>query len=156
MKDKAQTKYLWGPEIIADSNVIISRMERPVMFDGTAQSLHGLVFGGVRGHYYVGLEEAMRQNLIHRIDARTEVVSIKRMLAGRVDVTSVPVSTLNYFMNSMPISGQIFVSPKLLFSYSRHLMLTKGMVEEHEQLKKQVLALAGNKNWQAILKKYGL
>lgn len=156
MDDRAQTKYFWGPKIMADSNVVISRLDRRVVYDGTAKSLSGLVFGAVRGHYYVGLEEAMRQNLIQRIDTKTELVSIKRMLAGRVDVTSVPASTLKYFMKSLSIADQIYTSPTPLVSYSRHIMLTKSLLAEHKQLQKQVLALDTNPDWQAILIKYGL
>ncbi|WDE00839.1 substrate-binding periplasmic protein [Thalassomonas actiniarum] len=156
MDDRAETKYFWGPEIIADSNAVISPKERPVVFDGTAKSLRGLVFAGVRGHYYLGLEADMRENRIHRIDTKSEVASIKSMLAGRVDVTSMPASTLKYFMKSMSLADQIYTSPRPLMTYGRHIMLTKPMLAEHKQLEKQVLALDSDPNWKAILIKYGL
>ncbi|WP_348650704.1 transporter substrate-binding domain-containing protein [Thalassomonas sp. RHCl1] len=156
MDDRAQTKYFWGPEIMADSNAIISPRKHPIVYDGTAKSLRGLVFAGVRGHYYVGLEADMRENRIHRIDTKSEAASIKSMLAGRVDVTSMPASTLKYFMKSMSLAGQIYTSPRPLMPYSRHIMLTKSLLVEHKLLQKQVLALKSNPDWKAILIKYGL
>ena len=49
MGDDARNKYLWGPAIITDRNEVVSRANKRIEFDGTAESLKGLVFGGLLG-----------------------------------------------------------------------------------------------------------
>ena len=139
-----------------DCNEIVSRADRKLVFDGTPASLKNLTFGGVRRRYYVGLEQAMLANIINRTDAPTEVVNIRHIIAGQIEVTSLPGSMLNYFIKSMNLENQLFVSPRPLLFYSRHIMVTKSLEAEHDFLVKQVLALANNIAWQASLEKYGL
>lgn len=69
MGDDARNKYLWGPAIITDRNEIISRVNQKIEFVGTAESLKGLVFGGLLGRQYSGLMKTMERNDIIRVNS---------------------------------------------------------------------------------------
>lgn len=156
MGENAKTKYLWGPVILTDRNEIISGTDRRVEFDGSAGSLKGLLFGGLLGRRYPGLMVAMERKEIIRVNARTEVQNLKKILHQRIDVTTMPQSQLGYHIKNMQLDGQLHLSETPLFSYSRHLLVTKKLQSEYAFITAFTKGLSGNNAWRIILQKYGL
>lgn len=155
MGDKEKTKYLWGPILMHDQNEIVSRADRKIDFDGTAESLKGLTFGGVLGRRYPEFEEAMKRGDIKRDDAHGEEQSLRKLLAGRIDVTTIPKPVLHYFIQSMKLEGKLYVSPTPRSTYTRHLLITKGLQAEHEFLTRFVQESSDTAKWQEMMAKYG-
>lgn len=153
--DKDKQKYYWTPMLLTDQNDIISSRLRKVQYTG-ADSLKGLVFGGVLGRRYYGLEEAFKGGDILRYDVTDENAVLKLVLGGRVDVTSMPHSMVSWLVNTMPRGRQLFISPQPLFSFSRHIMLTEQLAYMHPGLSRFVTTLAHNSQWRDLLMKYQL
>ncbi len=156
MLDASKTRYFWSPILMADQNELISLLTRKVNFDGTAASLKGLRFGGVLGRQYPQLKDAMQRGDIFRVDtAGGEFSSIKMLLRGRVDVTTVPKSTLKYYSNRMLLERFIYVSPIPRSRYTRHLLMTKGLKDTHLILSQLVSKVIVTDEWKGLLKRYG-
>jgi len=156
MQDVDQSKYLWGPILMHDRNEIISLSNRKINYDGTAQSLTGLKFGGVLGRSYdVFLEKAMAQGEIRRTDTNTEKQNIQKLLRERIDVTTMPQVVLQHLIKNMNIAGKLYVSPQPRNVFTRHILATKQLKQEHEFLVKFVQDLSSNAQWQKILNQYG-
>ncbi len=156
MKDKIKNKYLWGPPIVLDRNEIISRIDKKIDFDGTPESLYGLTFGAVFGRHYKGLMGAMENKFILRENVATHDKNLTKILLGRVHVTTMPASMLEYFINNMELKGKLYKSLIPLSSYTRHIMATQGLQAEHEFLSQFVLSLSSNPEWKEIRTKYNL
>lgn len=155
MGDGERTKYFWGPVIMPDRNEIVSRADRKVVFDGTAASLKGLRFGGVLGRRYPLLKDAMERGEIYRENSHGEEQNIRKLLAGRIDATTIPKPVLHHFVKTMGLEGRLYVSPTPITVYTRHLLVTKGLRAEHEFLSRFVRDISDNAEWRRIMKKYG-
>jgi len=156
MQEKDQSKYLWGPILMHDRNEIVSLSSRRISYDGTAQSLSGLRFGGVLGRNYDAfLEKAMAQGEIHRSDTNTEKQNIQKLLRERIDVTTMPQVVLQHLIKNMNIAGKLYVSPQPRNIFTRHILATKQLKQEHEFLSKFVQGLSSNAQWQEFLNQYG-
>lgn len=155
MGDADKRKYLWGPALVNDSNMIVSRINQKVYFDGSAASLRGLRFGAVLGHRYPRLQQAIELGEIIRQNTSGEAEALRMLLAGRVDVISAPKPVLYHLNKTMQLEGQLFISPIPRLSYSRHIMVTDGLAPTHELLTQFVQQLAADRSWQATLASYG-
>jgi hypothetical protein len=92
--------YLWH-EQFSDANVIISRAHESWGYISPA-SLKGLVFAGMRGHHYVGIDDLVKSGDIKRIDGNRERDNLSKLLLQRVDATSLPRSTMAYLLENDP------------------------------------------------------
>ena len=151
----AKEKYLWSPEILKDRNEVISSIDNKISFEGP-ESLKGLIFGGIRGRRYKGLESFFSSNEIIRFDVNGEEQVLNMIVKNRVDVTSQPRTLANALIKSLGIEDKIFFSPKPLFHYSRHIMTTPVLVDVHAHLSDFAKNLDGHPEWSAILNKYEL
>ncbi len=55
--DPQRERYLWTFPVMRDTNELISSIDKPITYRGP-DSLKGLVFGGVEGYRYQGIDEA--------------------------------------------------------------------------------------------------
>lgn len=155
MKDKEKTKYLWGPSIMSDRNEIVSLVNNSVEYNGSAESLYGMSFGGILGRQYVGLMQAIKKGQITRTDARSEEQNIQRLLNNNIDVTTMPRSMLNYFIQEMELEEKLYKSSIPMSEYTRHILVTKELNQVHYFLVSFVENLKNNPQWNDISKKYG-
>ena len=159
MGDKNRTKYLWSDEIIYDRNEIVSRAQgkhpnRVNYLDES--SLKGLVFGGVSGHFYKGLEDAFKSGDIIRLDVRNEEQSLDLLLRERIDITSVSSSVLNFMLRSKGIESEIYISPIPMISYTRHLLITQHYKNLESDINQFISSLKHSPEWHGIKQKYAV
>ncbi|MDM8549450.1 transporter substrate-binding domain-containing protein [Desulfobacterales bacterium HSG2] len=155
MKDIKKEKYLWTPTFLTDRNEVISRADRKIVFNG-ADSLKGLKLGGILGRKYHGLEEAFVRGDIIREDVRYERQNLKKVISGRIDVTTQPMTVAKYLIRDMGLKGKFFFSPTPLHSSTRHILVTGQLGDVHEFLSEFVRNLSDNSEWKNIVRRYEL
>ncbi|ABV36994.1 conserved hypothetical protein [Shewanella sediminis HAW-EB3] len=155
MGDGAEANYLWTPPLWQDRNEVISSIENKVVFDGP-ESLKGLTLVAVRGRKYKSLEPLFARSEITRFNVNREEQALALLLKSRGDLTIQPRSVVMFLLNELNLQNKIYLSPTPFFSFTRHIMLTPGLIELHPELSEFVLQLDTNVRWQNILQKYDL
>jgi len=117
------------------------------------ESIIGLKFGAVRGRDFKPLNPYFISKAIKRIDVNREEQILKLLIKGRIDVTSLPRTSINYLCQSLGLKGKLYFSPQYLYSFSRHIIVTPSLEKVHLALLKVVSKLNENLRWQSILKK---
>ena len=139
-----------------DANSIISRADQPIDYQ-SPESLIGLNFGGMRGHHYVGIDNLIQQKKLARIDSNQERDNLIMLLKGRLDVTLLPSSTINYFLKNdvqiAEMSENIFVADRKQQIYSRYIMLPNQAVELKALIRKIDFQTP---QWMKLLTHYGI
>lgn len=152
----ANAHYLWSAPLLDDHQGFISRADKPFNYD-TPASLFGTHLLTVRGHNFPRLQQEIDEGKIILDRADNEISLIRMLLAKRADIITLPDSVVHYFTVKNPeFKSQLHLSSKKLESFSRHLMLQKGMDDELTLLEPIVLRMNSDPKWIAILKKYGL
>ncbi len=155
-EDTSKTKYLWTTSLLSDQQDLISLKSKPVIYDGTPKSLKGYTIGGVLGHRYKGLEEAIQNGLLTRKNVNREKQNIGKLLAKRIDVFLIPNTSMAYYDKEMKLTNKIYYSPIPLNKYNRHIMVQKEMTEVHKALNTIIKDLPNNGFWEALGEQYGL
>jgi len=152
MTDENYIQYLWTPAILFDQNEVISLVENKVNYKDP-ESIIGLKFGAVRGRDFKPLNPYFISKAIKRIDVNREEQILKLLIKGRIDVTSLPRTSINYLCQSLGLKGKLYFLPQYLYSFSRHIIVTPSLEKVHLALLKVVSKLNENLRWQSILKK---
>lgn len=155
MGKNAKEKYYWTSPILKDQNEVISSVNKKVIYL-SPNSLKGLVFGAIRGRKYKGLEKYFKTGEITRYNVDNEKQVLSMILKNRVDVTSQPRTIVMSLSSKMDIEKQLYFSPTALFSFNRHLMVTKELDYIHEFLNNFTVSLSSSEKWQNILNRYNL
>lgn len=159
MGDKNRTKYLWSDEIIYDRNEIVSRAlgKKPNRVNYlNVNSLKGMVFGGISGHFYKGFEDDFKSGDIIRIDVRNEEQSLDLLLRERIDITSIASSVLNFKLRSKGIETDVYISPIPMLSYTRHLLITQHYKNLESNINQFISSLKHSPEWHGIKQKYAV
>jgi len=154
--DTSQTKYLWTTPILSDQQDLISLKSKPVIYDGTPRSLKGYTIGGVLGHRYKDIEEAIKTGVLIRENVIREKQNIDKLLAKRIDAFLIPNTSMAYYSNEMKLENKIYYSPTPLSQYNRHIMVQKGMSGVHQTLNTIIKTLPDNVRWEVLGEQYGL
>ncbi|OPX56714.1 polar amino acid transport system substrate-binding protein [Oceanospirillum multiglobuliferum] len=156
MSDPEFTRYLWTPALLTDRNEIISRMDKPIRYNGDVSAFKGLTFGGILGREYMALTAAIARGEITREDSGGEDQNLKKLQYGRIDFTTMPDSTFSYFEQDTAMKGLFYRAETALSTYNRHLLVTPQLTEVHLFLTDFVQSLGYQNEWHLILKHYGL
>lgn len=159
MGDPDKTKYLWSLPILSDRNEVVSRVngKPPTRIDfAGAESLKGMVFGGLTGRRYKGLEESFKNNSITRNNVRQEEQNLELLLLDRIDVTSGSSSVIRYMVKVKGLEQDIFFSPTPLFSYTRHLLITPPLKPLEPLLNRFIEDLQHSPVWASIRTRYAV
>lgn len=97
--DLDKEKYLWSTSLIEDANEIISDLNNPFEYQGP-ESLIGLTLGGLRGHYYVGLDPLIAEGLVYRDDVSRVTQNMRKATSGRVNAAIINRSFLQYYLRT--------------------------------------------------------
>lgn len=159
MDDKDKSRYLWSLPILSDRNEIVSRRHgappTEINFSGV-QSLKGMVFGGLTGRRYKGLEEAFSRGDITRRNVRNEEQNLALLMRDRIDVTSIPATIIRYKVKVTGLENSIYFSPRPHFSYTRHLMITKQLRDIEPLINEFILSLDKNADWYSVKANYSV
>lgn len=120
--DNDKDKYFWTISVIEDANDIISDPEFSFEYSGP-ESLMGLTIGGIRGHYYVGLDPLIEQGLVYRDDVNRVTQNLKKATSGRVDLSIINRSFLQYYLLSH--QQNFYISKQPHATHAKQLLFTK-------------------------------
>lgn len=151
--DPQRELYLWTFPIMRDTNELISSRQHPVTYRGP-DSLKGMVFGGVEGYRYLGIDGAAARGELERHDAKKVKTNLDLLVRGRIDVTLVPGSALAFFTHVPDYEGKLFVSPFAQSSYTRHILVPKSRPELHARLNDIAEQMDRDPAWHKILESY--
>ncbi|MGL5129004.1 MAG: substrate-binding periplasmic protein [Aeromonas popoffii] len=150
--DPQHERYLWTFPVMRDTNELISSAARPVTYRGP-DSLKGLIFGGIEGYRYQGIDDAVARGELVRHDAKKVKTNFSLLIRGRIDVTLVPGSALSFFINDA-YEGKLFISPFPQSSYTRHILVPKSRADLHARLNDIAGQMDLDPAWHAILESY--
>lgn len=151
--DPHRERYLWTFPVMRDTNELISNSDKPITYRGP-DSLKGLVFGGVEGYRYQGIDDAAARGELERHDAKKVKTNLELLVRGRIDVTLVPGSALGFFIDSNHYQGKLFISPFPQSSYTRHILLPKSRPELHAILNDIAEQMDKDPRWHKVLESY--
>lgn len=154
-KDEAEQKYMWTkPFVMMDGNAIISHVDLSLHYNGP-ESFDGLVFGGVRGHIYAGIDKYIASTgKTKRVDAEGHLDNFRKLVKGRVDVTITPISAAEYFIENEGLQDQLFISPTPHSRFKRRVIVVDRREEVLEFIEKTIFAMAIDDKWQEIVSAY--
>jgi polar amino acid transport system substrate-binding protein len=157
--DSGETRYLWSLPILHDRNEIVSRRHgKPpikIYFNG-ARSLEGMVFGGLSGRHYEGLEHAFREGDIVRKNVEDEEQNLAMLMRGHIDVMSSVGSVVHYKIKVTGLENSVYFSPRPHSRYTRHVLITPDLKNIEVLVNEFILGLEQNVEWRSIKKKYVL
>jgi len=152
-KDKAETKYLWTTSVYQDQDEIVSLPESPIEYTGV-ESLAGKVLGGIRGFYYYGIDEQVKQGKVNRFDTIGEYELLQMIVLKRVDVGIVSRSTLEYLTKAKDWQGKFYLSKQPHDKYERRVLVPHYKKAVYDEISTIVKGLPNDPFWKAILKQY--
>lgn len=156
--DVTKKKFSWTAPIMHDANAVISGRSRMLEYTG-ADALNGLKFGGVKGNRYAGLEDRFGKE-VQREDVLEELSNIKKVAAGKIDVTIMADSTYRFLMKQMgkeaAANTNLYTSSKSHAEFDRFLFSSREDTALAKELNDVVAGMKTDPAWKAILSKYGL
>lgn len=155
--DSERKKFSWTAPIMSDKNLVLSPVGKPIEYSGP-DSLTGRYFVGVRGNKYAGLEERFGKD-IKRYDVTKELLVLNMIAANRGDAALMNATIFNYLMKvngkSDELEGKLHVSATPHLQFERHLFVANASVDLARALEPVAARMAKDKDWQAIVAKYG-
>ena len=154
-KDPEEKKYHWTrAHIMVDSNAVVSHSERSLVYRGP-QSLGGLVLGGVRGHVYAEVDDAIASTGdIKRVDAENHVDNFRKLARQRVDVTICPKSGADYLIKQEGLEKTLYISPQPHSTYVRKLLVTGEVPGLSAFIEEVAAMMATDPEWQQLATSY--
>jgi len=131
--------------LFEDSNAIIYSKSRKVKYT-SPNSLVGKKLAGIAGHRYVGIDDLVAGEKIKRIDGNSEEINLQKVLSNRVDVTLLPSSSFNYYLNNNDNLQELAKAKVAHQVYMRNIMTTTKNTSLIQFLKKQ--------NFTGVVKEY--
>ncbi|MES2257384.1 MAG: hypothetical protein V4724_02640 [Pseudomonadota bacterium] len=99
-------RYHWGGALMPDSAVLLTMPGRQID-PAQAATLRGLRFGALSGHYYnyPGIEAALKDGTIARLDDTSPERNYRKLLLGRIDMTIIAESTFYHLRDHVRVPG---------------------------------------------------
>ncbi|GAB6389382.1 substrate-binding periplasmic protein [Stutzerimonas marianensis] len=145
----------WSEPLLADQQEFVSLPDTAFDYEGV-ESLQGMILGGVLGHRYAGIEDAVARGSVIRQDVRSDLQNLKKLLSGRIHTLLIARSSLLYYRKQHEL-GRLHVSATPLYEFSRHLLMTETLDRAvKDYLRGFVSALPNNPQWQILVFHYGL
>lgn len=148
--DAARTRFLWSKPLFTDCNLVISRKEAPLDYQGPA-TLGGLRFGGVRGYRYSVLDDLARAGKLVREDSQDELSGLNKVARGRLDLTVVPYTIYSYAVAEQALAPHLYVAPRPLQCFSRHILVSRANPALLKALDQAIDALAADPKWKSTM-----
>jgi polar amino acid transport system substrate-binding protein len=152
-KDKNEEKFLWTSSVYQDQDEFVSLAETSVDYEN-ASSFEDKVLGGVRGFYYFGIDELVRQGIINRHNTIGEYELLQMLVLKRVDVAIVSRSTLNYLIRIKDWKDTFYTSKQPHDKYQRRVLVPHHKKAVYDDISSIIDKLSEDSAWQQILEKY--
>lgn len=151
--DPQEKDYLWTSTLMKDRDELVSSALRPIQYYGP-ESLQGKTIGGVQGHYYYGIDEAVKAGQLHREDTDSELQNLTKLRVQRIDATIISRSTYNYLMRHYGGSEYYFLSDRPHDVFARRVLVPHARRDVFEWLEPVMKKMQADPEWQAIVKAY--
>jgi len=138
------TNFSWT-NLFEDSNAIISSKNNKINYVNPS-SLIGKKLAGISGHKYIGIDDLVKEGKINRINGNNEKVNLEKVLANRVDVTLLPSSSFNYYLENDAHLNNLEKSKIPHQKYMRNIMTTPKNIE--------LVQFLQNLNFSSVVKEY--
>ena len=142
-----RTGWLWTPPLLWDKNLVISLGSRKVEYQGP-DSLAGHKLLGVKGFFYPGLMEPIKDGRIARVDSDSEISSLRMLAAHEGDVTIVSEWTMLYAQLRMDLPGDFYQANQSFQEFERCILVPPTLKALHEHLGKLLADVRKNNGWQ--------
>ncbi len=154
-KDVEEKRYLWSKNaLMEDANGIISRRGRNLNYEGPS-SLSGLIFGGIRGHIYTGIDDFIRHSkTTRRVNTDNHLANFQKLSKGRIDVTLTPESAARYLIKEHSLGEELYLSPKPHSRYRRRVMVPNGRADIMAFINEVLAASRHDKAWLQMFARY--
>ncbi|WP_397535494.1 substrate-binding periplasmic protein [Roseateles sp.] len=155
--DESESRFLWSPPLLADTDLVLSLKSRAVEFNGPA-SLRGLTLGGVAGHRYADVEAMIEAGELTREDTINTEQNLRKLLRGRVDVVFLAASGLPWWQQQLPeMAANLYIARQPRNSYLRRALISRALPKPTQvRLMSVLTALRDERSWLARLEPYGL
>ncbi|MBZ9613344.1 substrate-binding periplasmic protein [Rheinheimera maricola] len=141
--------------ILRDSDVFIS-LKKNAVSDVSPVGLKGKTLLGVQGYRYVGIEQALNNGNLMRVDTLQEEHVLDMLRLGRGDFAIISLSTLNYIFLQGEDKTQFYIADEPHESINRSLMFSSADLELQHELHELVVTMPNDPEWLALLAKYNL
>ena len=154
-KDVEETKFMWTKgAFMEDGNSIISHREKKVVYEGP-YSLDGMVFGGLHGHVYQGIDEYIAtSNKLVRVNAENHIDNFRKLAKRRIDATLTPTSGALYLINRENLGDTLYISPKQHSRFMRKAIIVDRNPEMLAFMESVLASLDGDFIWKEIMRRY--
>lgn len=153
---RAETEYNWSQTLFKEKQEILSFAETPFEFNGTKKGLRGLIVGGIAGHQYHLIDEAEKEGALNRYNTGNKKNLLRMLINKRLDIVTLPHSTVRYYERSMQLKGKLYYSKQPLLVFSRKVLVPKHMSSILPVIDAQIKALKQASVLKGIYQKYGL
>nr|WP_207262259.1 ABC transporter substrate-binding protein [Desulfovibrio sp. Huiquan2017] len=134
--------YLWSEPVLTLQTVLLSRRNRVVEYNSPAD-LHGLVIGCIKFYRYPEVEPLFRSGEAVRYDVNSDMVLLRMLKAGRVDVALFDQFTVRWIINKsseLSMKDFHFASrplgrTELRFAFNRHPGWEARLPEVNERIR---------------------
>lgn len=131
----SKTNFAWK-ELFKDSNAIIFNKDSNINYTSPS-SLIGKKLAGIAGHKYVGIDSLVKEGKIKRINGNNETLNLQKVLSNRVDVTLLPNSSFNFYLQQNVKFQKLEKSKIPHQTYMRNIMTTSKNTKLVNFLQKQ-------------------
>ncbi len=139
----------WTAPLLDETEWWVVRRAAPQSLQQIAQA-DGYRFGGLIGHHYAELDAAVRAGRIFRFDTASMQSLVSMLLAGRVDVITMPSATELWFHGAWPRwRERVLLLPRGA-AYQRYLVSDRGDPALVRFLADSVVALRNDPGWQPL------
>ena len=151
--DKAQTKFLWLPPFFADADEFVSLKSTPFEFTGDP-SLQNKTLAGVSGYYYFGVNNAINQGQLKRLDTVGEYEVLTLIEKGRADMGIVSQSVFKYLKKHAQIEDIYHFSNRQHEAFDRSAFTTLGNTDVHQEMLQLISEVLEDGSWQDMVADY--
>ena len=154
-KDVEEKKYMWTKgALMEDGNAIISHRENKVIYE-SPQSLRGMIFGGVRGHVYQGIDDYIQESKqLVRVNAENHIDNFRKLTKRRIDVTLMPTSGAHYLIKRENLGDTLYISPGPHSRFQRRAIIINNRTDILQYLEEILAGLDNNQEWKKIMESY--
>ncbi len=152
-RDKEEQKYLWTSKVFTDQDEVISLKSKAIEYS-TPSSLENLVFGGVRGFYYYGINELVEKNRINRIETVSEQALINMLMNKRIDCTIISRSTFDYITGASKNRDLFHISINAHDKYTRKVLVLHKDQAVFDDIEAIIVKMEQDSVWTEIILSY--